>query len=59
MLWGINYVPQNELPTCNANADGIMASSLVNVNTWGTTVTASGTNHQLIRCNGTNWVVIG
>ena len=48
------------LPACAAGTEGMMRSITDgSVNTWGTTVAGSGSNHVLARCNGTNWTVVG
>jgi hypothetical protein len=46
------------LPTCNSGAEGTTAG--VNdstTNTWGATITGSGTNHVLAYCDGTQYTV--
>jgi hypothetical protein len=49
------------LPTCSATFEG----ALINVNnsnsaTWGATLPGvAGPNHVLVRCNGTNWTIVG
>lgn len=65
---GVNVVTQlrgtvqafSALPTC----DGTHETELRNVSdsntaTWGATAAGSGSNHVLLRCNGTNWTVVG
>jgi len=49
------------LPACSSTLEGFEKSvSDATVNTWGTTVSAgSGSYHVKVRCNGTNWTVVG
>lgn len=54
--------PENfsTLPTCSSTFEGSTAS--VNdstTNTWGATVSGSGSDHVLAYCDGTNWTVAG
>jgi|SRR5579862_5371190 len=48
------------LPTCTSAIEG-QEVSITNSNTatWGATITTTGSNHVLARCNGTNWTVAG
>src|SRR5262249_43553274 len=46
------------LPTCNGGAEGSQQEVTDSTtNTWGATITGSGTNHVLAYCDGTNWTV--
>lgn len=46
------------LPTCNSGAEGTMQAVIDSTtNTWGATITGSGTDHVLAYCDGTNWTV--
>lgn len=46
------------LPACAAGTEGgIAAITDSTTNTWGATITGSGTNHVLGYCDGTNWTV--
>jgi hypothetical protein len=50
----------SNLPTCAAGREGaLMNISDSTTATWGATVTGGGSNHVLVRCNGTNWTVVG
>lgn len=46
------------LPTCSGTTEG-MQSPITDstTNTWGATITGSGTNHVSAYCDGTNWTV--
>jgi hypothetical protein len=50
-----------QIPACSSTLQGAMISiSDANTTTWGATVTAGfSTGKVLIRCNGTNWTVVG
>lgn len=47
--------------SCSGTTEGMMASlSDANTTTWGATVSSGGgSSHILVRCNGTNWTVVG
>lgn len=46
-------------PACNSGNEGsIQAITDSTVNTWGSTIAGSGTNHVLGYCDGTNWTVM-
>jgi hypothetical protein len=49
------------IPTCGSNIEGaLMNIPDASTVTWGATVTNFGSSgHALIRCNGTNWTVVG
>jgi hypothetical protein len=46
------------LTTCSGTIEGAMASVTDStVNTWGSTIAGSSTNHVMAYCDGTNWTV--
>jgi hypothetical protein len=46
------------LPACSGGNEGLVKSvSDSSTNTWGATITGSGSNHVQAYCNGTNWTV--
>lgn len=46
------------LPACSSTTEGSRAAVTDStVNTWGSTIAGSGTNHVLAYCDGTNWTV--
>jgi len=48
------------LPACAGGTEGSMrAITDSTTNTWGATISGSGTNHVLAYCDGTNWTVMG
>jgi hypothetical protein len=48
------------LPTCNSGNEGEQGAVTDSMtNTWGATITGSGTDHVLAYCDGTNWTVAG
>ena len=50
----------SSLGTCNSGTEGSMAAVTDSTtNTWGATISGSGTNHVLAYCDGTNWTVMG
>jgi hypothetical protein len=53
--------PFANLPACSSAIEGARADITDSpVNTWGATVTTGGGSiHALLRCNGSNWTVLG
>jgi hypothetical protein len=46
------------LPVCNSSSEGAMRSiNNSGTNTWGMTITTTGSNHVLAYCDGSNWTV--
>jgi hypothetical protein len=48
------------LPTCTSGIEGTQSPVTDSTtNTWGATITGSGSDHVLGYCDGTNWTVMG
>lgn len=58
-IFGNSPIPFASLPSCASKYEGSQNPVTDSTtNTWGATITGSGSNHVLAYCNGTNWTVM-